>query len=339
MDVILKTLNINEEFTKRPAKAKVFTKVKDNIPREANYNFMADLLELPKTKEGYKYLLVMTDLSTSAFDIEPMKNKTAETTLKAMKSMFKRGILKEPYSSIQTDAGAEFMGTFHAFLKHNNIYHARTLPDRHTQNSVVEALNKQLGRLFIGYMNSIEFKTKKKYNEWSDVIDIVRTELNNYRKTPAGDSVKADYGFPNLSTEPKFKVGDVVHRALNAPQSALGYPQPTKQWRVGDIAWEQSPRKIKEVLYYSGSVPYRYILSELDNVSFTEKQLKPSVEKEEKFVVKSIIDKRKLNGRLEYKVWFKGYLKKDAEWIPRKTLVEDGFLMDLKDFENGLKQN
>jgi hypothetical protein len=77
----------------------------------------------------------------------------------------------------------------------------------------------------------------------------------------------------------------------------------------------------------------------LDNVSFTEKQLKPSVEKEEKFVVKSIIDKRKMNGRLEYKVWFKGYLKKDAEWIPRKTLVEDGFLMDLKDFENGLKQN
>lgn len=338
MEDILKQLNINEEFTKRARKAKVFTKVKDNVPKEANYNFMADLLELPKTKTGYKYLLVMTDLATNAFDIEPMKNKTSETTLQSMKNMFKRKYIKQPYSSVQTDNGSEFMGTFNSFLKHHNIYHAKTLPDRHTQNSNVEALNKQLGRLFTGYMNAVEEETDKRYNEWDDVIDIVRNELNKYRKIPAKETADVDYGFPNVSHQPKFNVGDVVHRVLEIPYDALGYPQPTKIFRIGDYSWEKHPRKIKEILYYSGKVPYRYMLEGIKNASFTESQLKPSKQQHSKFVVKAIIGRKQVNYVIYYLVWFAKELKKNAQWIPKLQLIEDGFEDEIKQYERDKKK-
>ena len=61
MNNILKTLGISEEFTKSCKKQKVFNKIKSNIPMREDYNFMADLLFLPTTKEGYKFLLVVVE--------------------------------------------------------------------------------------------------------------------------------------------------------------------------------------------------------------------------------------------------------------------------------------
>jgi hypothetical protein len=46
---------------------------------------MSDLLHLPTTKYRYSYLLVITDLWSGAFDIEPVRHKTPEDVLKAMK--------------------------------------------------------------------------------------------------------------------------------------------------------------------------------------------------------------------------------------------------------------
>ena len=102
---LINKLGIDETYTKPTKKPKQFTHVKDNIPLVENYNFMADLLFLPETKEGFKYCLVVVDLSNDDFDIEPIKNKTPAEILKAMKDMFKRKFIKEPYASIQTDAG------------------------------------------------------------------------------------------------------------------------------------------------------------------------------------------------------------------------------------------
>ena len=52
MNDILKELGVNEKYSKPVKIKKQFSKVKDNIPLKADYNFMADLLELPETKKG-----------------------------------------------------------------------------------------------------------------------------------------------------------------------------------------------------------------------------------------------------------------------------------------------
>lgn len=128
---ILSGLKIDESRTKAVKRPKVFTKIKDTVAPIPHYNYMMDLLVLPTTKAGFHLLLVCVDLATKAFDIEPLKTKTAGAILDAFKEMMKRPYIKLPFASVQTDEGSEFKGTFDKFLKQHGIFHNLTMPDRH----------------------------------------------------------------------------------------------------------------------------------------------------------------------------------------------------------------
>ena len=102
-------------FTKTIQKPKYYNKVKDNVLLKEDFNFMADLLFLPTTKKGFKYLFVIVDLATDEFDMEPMKNKTPSDIVKAVYEINKRSFIKLYYEngqSLRTDSGTEFRGAF-----------------------------------------------------------------------------------------------------------------------------------------------------------------------------------------------------------------------------------
>ena len=333
-----KKLNIDDKFTKSVRKEKEQTTIDDAVTLLPNYNYMADILFLPTTKERYKYLLVLVDLATHEFDIEPMKTKESNEVLKAMEKMFKREYIKIPKSSIRTDNGTEFQGAVDKFLKTHHIFHSVAMPYRHQQLSMVESLNRTLGILFNGYMNHLEKKTGKVYKQWTDIVDEVRKELNDIRrvKPPYTEQTIFEYRDKpvDLSSKPKFKVGQLVHYQLSYPENALGHKQPTSQFRVGDYRWSTEAKKIKEILYYSGEIPYRYLLDNMPNVSFTEGQLMKSKEKTTKYIIKKIIGKKTLKKKIYYKVWWKGYFKKDATWEPKTQLVDDGLQDYIDAFHN-----
>ena len=182
MDKILKTLNINQpKITIKPKKEKIFNKVKNGVPPVENYNFQADLLHLPTTKDGYKYLLTVCDLANNKFDMQEMKSKTSKSCLDAYKLILKRKIIKLPVISLKTDNGGEFKDEFSKFLKDNKILHTISLPYRHQQMANIESLNKQVGKIFTLYMNDKEMETGEQFNEWDEIIKEVRTELNKHR--------------------------------------------------------------------------------------------------------------------------------------------------------------
>ena len=313
MENILKELKINEKYSKPVKIKRQFSKVKDNIPLIENYNFMADLLELPETKKGFKYLLVVVDLATDEFDIEPITNNKSLTVVDAMKRMFKRRYIKKPYASIRTDGGAEFKDAFDKYCYENNILHKTGIAGRHQQTANVERLNRELGRLFNGYMNAIEEKTGETYKEWVEVVPKIRTMLNDFRKKPEGDPFTDVYPQPDLTVQPKYKVGDIVYRIAEKPLDALGRKQPTQNFRVGDYRWERIPRKIVRVLRYAGKVPIRYILENLSNVAYAEYELIPAEEKQAMYVVQSVKAKRTMNGVKELLIKWKGFKKPSWE--------------------------
>jgi hypothetical protein len=86
MKAILKHFEIDEKFTHPVQKPKFYNKIKDNIPLKENLNQMADILYLPETKQKFKYLLVVVDLASDLFDIEPMRDKSSEDTKKCIRS-------------------------------------------------------------------------------------------------------------------------------------------------------------------------------------------------------------------------------------------------------------
>ena len=309
MENILKELKINEKYSKPVKIKKQFSKVKDNIPLIENYNFMADLLELPETKKGFKYLLVVVDLATDEFDIEPITNNKSLTVVDAMKKMFNRRYIKKPYASIRTDGGAEFKDAFEKYCYENNILHKIGVAGRHQQTANVERLNRELGRLFNGYMNAIEEKTGETYKEWVEVVPKVRAMLNDFRKKPEGDPFTDVYPTVDLTKQPKYKIHDVVYRMSEKPLDALGKKQPTQNFRMGDYRWERIPRKIVKVLRYAGKVPIRYILENLPNVAYAEYELMPAEEKQAMYVVQSVKAKRTMNGVKELLIKWKGFKK------------------------------
>lgn len=309
MKKILQELKINETYTKSPKIKKEFSKVKDNIPLKADFNFMADLLELPQTKKGFQYLLVVVDLATDEFDIEQLKTKESKTVLKAMLKMFKRKHIKKPYASIRTDGGPEFQDEFAKYCYENSILHKVGISGRHQQMANVERLNRELGRLFNGYMNAIEEETGQTFREWVEAVPKVREMLNEYRKKPEGDPFTDIYEAPDVSIQPKYKIGDVVYRISEKPLDALGRKQPTQNFRAGDYRWDMTPRKIVKVVRYAGKVPIRYILENLNNVAYAENELKPAKESSAMYQVQSVKAKRTVNGVKELLIKWKGYKK------------------------------
>ena len=335
---MLSKLNISEQYTTVPRQK--YDKVKRQIFPKKNYNYESDLMELPKTKNGYKYLLCIVDLFSNYFDCEPLKNKTAESTLAGMKTIFKRKIITEPEASIRTDAGSEFKSVFNKYLYDHNILHLVALPDRHKQNGNVENLNRQIGRILNTYMTNKAIETGEDFYEWTDIIDLVRKELNNIKKHPKDQNINKyvpnDINIQNF--KPKYKIGDLVYRKLEVPVDKFGNKLHGSKFRVGDNRFELVPRKIVQVLVYTGVNPYRYILNGFSNVSYSENELIPAKDNnEEKFVVRKIIDKMTKNKIIYYKVWFKRELKKNALWLSKKQLLEDDLDEYIKEYEESIK--
>jgi hypothetical protein len=332
---LINELGIDETLTKPPIKEKQFTTFKIIAPPIKGYNYEADLLYLPTTSKGFKYALTMVDLGNNKFDLEPLKKKDSESVLKGMKEIFKRKILSEPKASLQTDEGTEFKQKFHQWLYDNDIYHKFAGVARHSQMAPVESLNKQLGRLFNGYMNKIEKKTGKGYNDWTDIIQTVRTDLNKIRERKEQNPFTYIPPLPNFLAEPKYKVGDLVHYKLDYPLNALNEKQ-SNNFRIGDYRYSLEPRKITKVLNYPNPIPFRYMLNGINNMSFTEKQLILSKHTDEKYYVKKIIDKKTVNKKIYYLVWWKNYKKDQSTWEPKDQLISDGLDEYIKEFE---KQN
>jgi len=184
-------------------------------------------------------------------------------------------------------------------------------------------------------MNSIETETGSEYKEWTDVIDSVREELNNNFRKIKPDVKLSTVKFGDVKTDAKFKVGDRVYYRSDVPLTALGHKQPTQLFRAGDYHFNvYDAREIKKILYYPNNV--RYLLDGKRNVSYAESELK--IADNPKYVVKSLIDKKILYSKVYYLVWWKYYDRKLATWEPRSSLVSNGLIKLIQDFDNQSKK-
>ncbi len=232
---------------------------------------MCDLLHLPTTKYRYSYLFVIVNLWSDAFDIQPVRYKTPEDCLKALKKILTRPFITDIKASIRTDSGTEFRGVFHRWLYDENILQRVGEPNRHNQLANVENLNKTLGRLLAGYMNAKEEEIGRVYKQWTDVVDIIRKDLNEIRLKKDGNP-QYDLFKPPTNAMPKYKVGDVVFYRSERPMNALGQFQPTMAFRQGDYRYNiTDPKKIKSILHYPKNI--RYILDGKPKVSYAESEL------------------------------------------------------------------
>lgn len=342
---IFDDLKIDETYTKPFDKKIKYEHIKSMLPPLQDYNFQADLLMLPTTSKGFKYVLSVVDLWSDELDCEPLKNKESKTVKEAFEKIFKRPHLNVPYASIRTDSGSEFQGDVKGYFKNKQIYHSITEPGRHRQTASIENVNKLLGRLFMTYLNNKSKELKREYNEWTDLLDPklkLIQKLNDKRRKKDGDPYKKRKHMDiDMIKNKKFSVGDLVYRKLDIPKNGLNNAEKIQKFRMGDYRWDiENPRKITMVLYYNNNI--RYMLNDIPKTSFTDVELMkaPETVQVEKFDVKEILNKKVNNkGQILYQVWYKKEKKPkvDMNWLSKEDLIEDGFKDDLEAFDEVYK--
>ena len=133
----------------------------------------ADLLELPKTPEGYRYLLTVIDESTRLFDGEPLKNKTAASIKEAFERIYHRGVLQFP-KLLKTDRGGEFNNaTVRTFLRNNGTVLKIIAAERPQQLPYLGFLHSLLGKSIFIYLVNEEYKLGHLVTNWIPPLRII----------------------------------------------------------------------------------------------------------------------------------------------------------------------
>jgi hypothetical protein len=284
-----RTIQEAEEITKKIMKP---PKKDDHLNMPHIYNpfpnkvHQADLLFLP-TDKGYKYLLVVVDVSSHKCDVEALKSKKSQSVLNAFKKIYSRGILQYP-KRIEVDDGTEFKGIVQRFFLDKKIAVRRAKSGRHRQQALVERYNQLFGILLFRKMIAKQLLHQKINTQWISNYKKIRNQINeharptkNITKSPTchGDSC-------NL-----LDIGTKVLVALDNPQESTGQKL-SGRFRSHDIRFKPEIRIVKEILIKPNSPPL-YLLDgkvgtkKIEPVAYTKNQLYILSPKEIEFLKKT----------------------------------------------------
>ena len=255
-----------EDLFKRPARG-----VPDHIRVSvAGAVQQADLLFLPQDGP-YKYALVAVDLATRACDAEPLRGKTAKEVLEAFKKMYLRGPLTIP-QRLELDGGSEFKAEVGRFFRDRGVFVRTSVPGRHTQQAMVENLNRILGVAIFKRQIAEELATGEQSTAWvKDLprfIGLINEKLRREPPPPIDPAAKSYTGTKSKYLLPE---GQLVRVRLDRPQSVLG-EKLSGPFRAHDIKWDTKPRAIVQTLIYPGQL-VRYIVDGIPNASYSASQL------------------------------------------------------------------
>lgn len=350
-----KTLNKQELYLlyKRPKKEKGDNRPSYDNVYSKNVDHQADLLFLPHD-EGFKYALVVTDVATRLSDAVPLKSKATAEIIKGFKEIYNRDILDLPMV-MRTDSGSEFKGDVKKYFNKHGVGVKYGKPGRSRQLAVVEKTNQMLGNILLKRMQAQELLTGKTSTEWVEDLPGAIKLINKKRerkppKVPYGES-KCEGDSCEL-----LPLGTKVRAKLDKPIDYVSGKRVSGNFRSADIKWDPEIRIVKNYILLPGQTPL-YQLNDIkdddkidQSVAYTKEQLQVVPDDEEApdpsvirgnpdtYVVQKILDKKKKNNRIYYKIKWKGYPESEATWESRANLIKEIPLI-IKEYENKQKKN
>lgn len=303
------------------------------------YKLQADLLFLPPD-QGYKYLLVVIDISDKKIDFEPLKSKKVNEIIISFDKIFNRHIIIKPKLYISTDPGKEFDNNqFKKYLKKQDIYLKINKPGRHRQNSLVERANRTIGTMIYKYISSQKLASNEQETGWIHKLKLLRKILNFGKKAPSKLEINK-----NKNSDIKLtKLNSIilpentkVRIKLDLPTDIINGKRLTGNKRASDINFSKKIYTITSFELLPNQPPFYYVNND-KTTRYTREQLlpisashKPPIKSVrviennktiKKYIVDKILDKKKEKGRIYYLVKYKGY--KEPSWNSRINLIKD----------------
>lgn len=322
-----------------------------------NFYHQADILFLPDDN-GYKYALVVADVGSRLIDARPLKNKTPSAVLDALKNIYNGKILQPVTNVFGIDAGTEFQGAVKNYLEDVLKVQIKVgKPNRHTQQSIVERKNRDIGKKLFMRMVEEELQTEEVSKAWVDFLPSIVDKINKRTKKTRVRQI-------NKKEAPKFQCsgdacdmieqGTKVRVMLDAPVNAHDSSKLNGRFRETDIRWSIKPRTVTKSLIAPGNPPM-YLLDlpngEVDyKTAYTKNQLQIIPKNEQKpketaiagqkeknvtkWIIEKLLDRKKMNNKIFFEVKWKGF--KDTTWEPRSVLIKDAKEM-VAEYEKSVK--
>ncbi|MCB9097728.1 MAG: transposase family protein [Arcobacter sp.] len=228
-----------------------------------NHKQMIDIVYLPEDDEGYKYCLVIMDLSRYV-QLFPLKTITSASVLKGIKHIYENSKLKPPFI-VQFDNGPEFKNDVKKYFeKVSNINYAK--PYRSRQMGLIEYFNNLLGKYIGYYQNMNELKTNKPNFDWVHLIDGLADTYNETQKGKLKqyeENVKKNR-YPKCKGDDcnLLNVGDKVLIPLEKPIQSWNRKvvKGKKNFRSNDLRFSPKEYEIKNIILKPGNQPPMYQL-------------------------------------------------------------------------------
>ena len=314
-------LNIFKKPDKTPNKELPHVKVP-----EKGMTYQADLLMLPNDHD-YRYLLVVIDNNNNACDFQELKVKTATACLDAIKEIFKRKYLNKPHFMLEVDNGGEFKGVFKSFfenckVKKDRIYVKQNYAGRHKSQSIVENLNKLLGRIIMMVQTQEEIDTHETVRDWVHLLPKLRVSINKHLRRNKSKVIE-DQTLLKCEGE-LIPIGANVRVQLDNPRSVSG-EKLIGNFRAGDPRWSIKIHKVEEYILRINQPPM-YAISDISHCVYTKQQLQVVSEnesrpKQTKFIISKLVRRFKEKGKVFFEVKWQNERKTTIE--PRTSLIHD----------------
>ena len=269
---------------------------------------LADMGALSKENEGVNFLLLVIDTFSKYGWIVPLKNKKAQTIVKALKEIFKESGRRP--DKLWTDKGTEFFNEDVRDL----VYLYAT--ENEEKSSIAERWIRTMKEKMFKYF------TDNNTNKYIDVLPDLVEDYNNTvhsstKFTPVEASKKENElkvwrnlypdRYKTSRLNPKFSVGDKVRITKKKKVFEKGYT----------TRWTEEIFTIKEI---QETNPITYILEDLQGEEIKGTFYEPELQKTEQQIyrIEKVIEKEK--GRSFVK--WKGYPDKFNSWVDNKDLID-----------------
>lgn len=269
----------------------------------------------------FKYFFLVTiDCFSKYVFAEPLKRKTTEAIIAAVKKIFAR--TERRPDRMQTDKGGEYDSRkFKKFMKDNGIiFNTTKNPD--TKCSIGERVIRTLKtKIFkyltyantFNYMNVLDDVVKSYNNSYHRTIKMAPSEVNDKNILQVYRNITESQKVPVKSKRPKIKVGDYVRISKYKNVFAKGYAE---NW-TEEIFKVRSIVKRKPIVYYlidleGEEIDGAYYEAEVQKVQFDEHAAR---------AVEDIIKEKRVGKSIQYLVKWRGFPDKFNSWVDSKTLV------------------
>ncbi|GES79362.1 chromobox protein homolog 5-like [Rhizophagus clarus] len=254
---------------------------------------------MPIDPKGYHYFLVVVEISRRRVDAEPIKNKTANSVLKAFIKIYGRSRIQPPIHRLETDSGSEFTNSqiCDFFLNSIGVMMRFGKPGRHKQQSYAERAIQAIQEPLLKRMTAQELKTELLLE--GTLVQIKLLEPISV----LGKKVHGKFRTGDIKWDPKVCI---IKKLILSPEQPPTYLLDGPHGRLGVSRCAYTRKELQVIPINEKSPPDSVIRGQ-----------------PERYVPEKILNHRTKKGQLQYLVKWERYSEDESTWESADKLQED----------------